>query len=569
MAALDTIGSSPAGRIPLLIAESAREAEALALALASAWALWLPARRLLPRLAAALATLPALFAASYMRFHDVKYDVLGPFPQWWLVTGCRLLIAALALAVASGLARAAAAAPKLARAATLALLLGAPPVSAYLARPGLAGNPALLLLTIDTLRADHLGCYGNPLVLTPVLDRLSRQGRLFERAFCQIPITTPSHASILTGLYPPAHAVRGQAYSMSPLVPTVTEALSARGLATAAFIGAFPLDSKFGLHRGFQVYDDEFQGGAGLRELSLVRFALLFGPTPEIERTAGQVNERVASWLRIHGSETYFLWVHYFDPHGPYTPAEPWRTLYEDRLAEALPAERATDEAARRALADVLPHEATDDLRAARLAYAAEVAATDGAAGLLLAHVERGRNGRDDVTTVVLADHGESLTEHGAYFRHGEDLYEPSLQIPMLVASPTVAPALVSELAETIDVAPILAGAAGVPWPRSERHAAIFAESTSAAVHYTPRKVLCVRTAGAKLIQGAADDRRELYDLDSDPDERDDLALRRPDLSGALEPLLDAYRAGATGERPPAAIDRETIEKLRALGYLR
>lgn len=581
VAAVETLRAKLTPDDSILIAACRHEVVALALSIATAVAVGgallllsraRPLRRLrAPVVVAAAATWPALFALAYMAFHDVKYDVLGPFPSRPLVHACRAAIALGTLLFTLLLASLAARAPRALFAVTIALLLAAPLVASVRNRPGPAAGPAVLLVTIDTLRADHVGAYGKGLPITPHLDRLARSGQVRELAICQIPITTPSHACILTGRYPPGHAVRGQAYSMSRDVPTVSAAMRSAGITTAAFVAAYPLDSKFGLDRGFDVYDDELQGTTAYEQISLWRLAMLLGPIPQVERPAAAVDARVAPWLGRHGRERYFLWTHYFDPHGPYVPVEPFRSFYLDRCRELLPSEPPADEAARAALRDVLPPGASDgDIRTARLAYGAEIAEVDRALGELLARARKARATPGDLTIVVMSDHGESLTEHGAYFRHGEDLYEPSLRIPLVMAGPSIpAASLDTTLTETIDVTPILADALAVPWPQAPPRPAGFAESTSAAVHYTPRKVLGVRTPTRKLVRGASDTSTELFDLVADPGELDDVSRRRPDVVDELGKLLDTYAATAAEEGDPFAADQETIDRLRSLGYLK
>ncbi|MFN7971111.1 MAG: hypothetical protein U0166_01975, partial [Acidobacteriota bacterium] len=213
----------------------------------------------------------------------------------------------------------------------------------------------------------------------------------------------------------------------------------------------------------------------------------------------------------------------------------------------------------------------TRDVRDARLAYQAEIAATDLAFGTLVrrAAIEKPRG----LTTIVLADHGESLTEHDAYFRHGEDLYDPSLRIPLIVAGPgftasTISPAI----AVTTDVAAMIARSASPEGPAADDagsvHFAALSESTSAAVHYTPRKVYAVRTWSHKLIEGADDDSRELYDLLDDPGEAHDLSAGRGDVVAGLDPLVAAYKAGSTTPERAVDMDPETRAKLCALGYI-
>ncbi len=184
-------------------------------------------------------------------------------------------------------------------------------VSSCQARPRLAQN--LVLVTIDTLSADRVGCYGYGKARTPVLDGLAAEGIRFDRAFSPVPLTLPSHASLLTGTYPMFHGVRDNSgFVVAAEQTTLAELLSARGFQTAAFVGGFVLDSKFGLDQGFQLYDDDMGPDSGRQ-----------GDPAYVQRRGDEVVERALEWLARRPAGPFFLWVHLYDPHEPYTPPEP------------------------------------------------------------------------------------------------------------------------------------------------------------------------------------------------------------------------------------------------------
>ena len=185
---------------------------------------------------------------------------------------------------------------------------------------------SVLLITIDTLRADHVGAYGYVAARTPALDGLAREGVRFERAYAAAPITLTSHASLLTGRYPPGHGARHNGIAVDAAVPTLAAAFKTAGFATAAFVSAFPLDRRFGLARGFDVYDDRLPRDPGGRPLN--------------ERPGSATSALAATWLQAHRDERFFLWVHFFDPHAPYgdpgaAPARPVLARYDDDIETA------------------------------------------------------------------------------------------------------------------------------------------------------------------------------------------------------------------------------------------
>jgi choline-sulfatase len=388
-------------------------------------------------------------------------------------------------------------------------------------------RPNVLLVTIDTLRADRLGCYGYRSGDTPVLDALAARGVRFPIAVAHAPLTAPSHASILTGLLPLGHGVRDNGTFVLPPSPTtVAEVFRGAGYRTAAFVSGFPLDHRFGFARGFETYDDRLLRGGDTRRASYV------------ERSATATTNEAVAWVRATPAP-WFAWVHYFDPHSPYEPPP--------------------DLAARFAASP----------------YDGEVASVDRELGRLLAAAEAG-----PARTLVLvtSDHGESLGEHGEA-THGVFVYDSTLRVPWIMAGPRIprgrAPSVV---ARGIDVAPTLLDYAGLRAPgamqgRSLRPAAdgremedapAYAESLFCQLNLGWAPLHAWRTARWKLIDAP---RPELYDLATDPAEA-------RDVSSARREEADTLRSGlrrALETHPPEAStvpSDEARERLRALGYV-
>jgi arylsulfatase A-like enzyme/Tfp pilus assembly protein PilF len=388
---------------------------------------------------------------------------------------------------------------------------------------------SVLLITIDTLRADAVGAYGDAAASTPWIDRLARDGVRFDQAHAHNVVTLPSHANILSGRLPLDHGVRDNAGFRFPRdEDTLATLLKARGYRTAAFPSAFPLAARFGLQRGFDVYDDAFLRGDESSEVAAPE-----RPGPETVAAA-------QAWLRAQGEAPTFLWVHLYEPHFPYEPPPPWAARY------------------------------------AQEPYKGEVGAADEALRPLLEPLlEKARAGR---TLVVLtADHGESLGEHGEK-THGIFTYEGPLRVPLIVYAPRLfRPAVVTEVVGHADVVPTILEALAVPVPaglpgRSLR--AVAAGTTPAPPLYfealsgnTTRRwaplhgILRGRTKYIDLPIP------ELYDLASDPGETANLAAARPEERERMRAILQRFRAADPG--PSAAVESaQTRERLRALGYL-
>jgi arylsulfatase A-like enzyme/Flp pilus assembly protein TadD len=384
-----------------------------------------------------------------------------------------------------------------------------------------AARPDLVLVTIDTLRADALGFAGNRDVETPRLDRLAAGGLVFRDAHAHNVVTLPSHANILTGLYPFQHGIRDNSgFKLDPAIPTLATEMAAAGYATGAFVGAYPLDRRYGLGDGFAVYDDDYPLGAEGATFTIA------------ERRGDAVVAAALAWWKTQAGRPRFLWVHLYDPHASYAPPEPFASRYRDRP------------------------------------YLGEVAATDAfLAPLLEPHLD----GREPPALVVVtADHGEALGEHGEQ-THGLFAYEATLKVPLVVWGAGVAAGVDDRAARHIDIAPTMLAAAGVPPARRLPGHSLLAPPVAADSYFEAMSTALNR--GWAPLRGLLRERRkyidlplpELYALPTDPHERDNLVERDRPAARDLRAAIPAESAWSPAGRQEAT--SEEVAQLRSLGY--
>lgn len=425
----------------------------------------------------------------------------------------------------------------------------------------------VVVISVDTLRRDHLAPYGAPFE-TAAASRLAREGVLFEHAVSQVPLTLPSHASLFTGLYPPHHAVRDNGgFVLGPEVTTLAERFRKQGYETAAFVSSYIVHSRWGLAQGHESYDDSFDY-SGLESRNLA----------DVERPAAPVVDRAVDWLRAprRGARPFYLWVHLYDPHEPYAPPDEYR-------------------------------------RRAPTAYAGEVMYADAQVGRLLDSLDV-LGLRRNTLIAYLSDHGESLGDHGES-THGIFLYGATLDVPLILAPPIdprhASPTLaltgrrVHGLARLVDVTPTLLDLVGLPVPAGldgasllpmlAHEGAVAAASTPVAsptdpsgaafgepdalagpvsyaetyyprFHYSWSELVAVETDRWKMVRAP---RPELYDLRADPKELRDVSSQYPHVAATLAAHLEAMNLLKAGNEPtPGKIDREALERLQALGYV-
>jgi arylsulfatase A-like enzyme/Tfp pilus assembly protein PilF len=405
-------------------------------------------------------------------------------------------------------------------------------------RPSAALPPQdrdVLLITIDTLRADALGTYGGK-AATPNIDRLAAAGVRFDTAHAHSVVTLPSHASILTGLYPFAHGIRDNAgYRLQPRIATLAGRLHAHGYATGAFVGAFPLDARFGLNAGFDLYDDRYPSSARATELTMP------------ERPAGAVIAAASRWIGEQRGR-WFAWVHLYDPHAPYKPPVPFDRQY-----------------------------ASDP-------YAGEVAAVDHALGPLLEDLARRAR---PVLIILTADHGEALGAHGEA-THGLFAYEETLRVPLIVGSTDAArrstPLVSTVPARHVDIVPTVLDSLALPPDASLPGRSLlramedgdgkpvpsYFEALTASINRGWAPLTGVLLGREKYIRLPIP---ELYELGSDPRETSNLLPGQASRAAALDALLSQTTAGArpgsnTAPAPPQSESAETRRRLASLGYL-
>jgi len=372
-----------------------------------------------------------------------------------------------------------------------------------------AARPSILLVTLDTTRADVIGPEAVG-IETPAFEALAARGRRFRQAYATVPETLPSHASMMTGLYPAGHGVHENARYLSGDRPVLAERLRQAGYRTAAFVSSFTLARRFGLARGFDVYDDEMADGLA-------------------ERSSQVTTDRVLAHLRQDSRQPLFLWVHYYDPHYPYTPPEPFRSRYPKKP------------------------------------YLGEVAAMDEQLGRLVQAFEQ--RVKAPAGIVIVGDHGEGLGDHGES-QHGNLLYQATMHVPLLLAGPGIATGVSDTPVSTRRVFHTILDWAGLEKSNSLRGSEqeiVLAEAMKPFVSYGWQpQVMAVLGRQKAIFAG----RLEVYDVAADPMETRDLAAE-PDLSRPLRAALREYPVPSLGAPPPVnSLGNEELRKLASLGYI-
>ncbi|MGB5159829.1 MAG: sulfatase-like hydrolase/transferase [Thermoanaerobaculia bacterium] len=398
----------------------------------------------------------------------------------------------------------------------------------------------VILITVDTLRADRLGAYGSQRVATPHMDKLAAEGILFSNAASTVPFTLPAHSSIMTGTYPPFHGVRENVgYVLGSSLPTLAEKMAASGRSTAAFVSAFVLDSRWGIGRGFDTYFDEFD----LKESESANLG-------SVQRDGTDTIAAAVRWLDTDPERPLFLWLHLYDPHDPYEPIEPYRSQYPDRP------------------------------------YEGEVAYTDFLIGEFRSALAE-RNLLDTSLLILTGDHGEGLGQHREGF-HGFFVYDSTVHVPLIVRLPDSAMAgrTVDQPVSHVDLLPTILEAAGQSIParvqgrslaplivgsdqKDEPDRAVYSESMYPLLHYGWAPLRSLRKGQYKFIDSP---QPELYDLMADPLEQNNILLDERRTSRELKDQLDLMVEQLKSDEPataePADLDEETLLQLRALGYV-
>ena len=395
----------------------------------------------------------------------------------------------------------------------------------------------ILLVTVDTLRADHLGSYGYAAAQTPALDRLAARGLRFAQAATVAPLTLPAHSSLMTGTFPAYHGVRDNGgFYLGDDQVTLAGTLRAAGYRTGGFVSAFVLDRRWGIGQGFDRYYDDFD---------LAKYRLDVG-LDAVQRPGSEVVSKAIEWLDQDATRPFLAWVHLYEPHAPYDPPESIRVRFPPTMIGA---------------------------------YDAEIATADIQVGRLIDHVAAA--GRLDRTVVVvLGDHGESLGEHDEE-QHGFFVYDATVRIPLIVAAPGVASRVIGDQVRIVDVMPTILELLGVETPkpvqgrsllplaRGERLDLVaLSETWYPRHHYGWSELTAIRDGRYHFI---AAPRRELYDTQTDPGETHNLADVNRNGADIQAQALQAFVARTSATHAPAApraIDPDVEQRLRALGYV-
>lgn len=401
-------------------------------------------------------------------------------------------------------------------------------------------KPNVILITLDTTRADHLPCYGYSNVRTPHLDGLARRAILFENCTATSPLTLPSHCSMMTGLCPTYHGVRVNGNTaLSDQHLTLAELLSQQGYQCGAFIGAFVLDGRWGLNQGFSHYDDKFD----LKKYKQLDLGL-------VQRPGNEVVDSALEWMEGRTKDRFFAWIHLYDPHTPYEPPEPYFSEYNTGLVGL---------------------------------YDGEIAFMDEQIGRVAAWLE-GAGLAKNTLIAIIGDHGEGLGSHGE-LTHGYFIYDYAIQVPFLIVTPLgrFQGMRIRSQVSTVDLYPTLLGMAGVGIPEENQGASLlpvifnpnrnesscaYSESYAPNIQYGWSPLLSLRDTKYKYIDAP---RAELYDLSADPDESANMNDRFPKVAKKMKNALDEIvrKTSLSAPSPQAAnLDRDTVERLAALGYI-
>jgi arylsulfatase A-like enzyme/Tfp pilus assembly protein PilF len=422
---------------------------------------------------------------------------------------------------------------------------------------GASASPNIILITVDTVRADRMGFLGSKLGLTPNLDTLARESVVFTHAYSQVPLTAPSHATILTGTYPQFHQVNDFQVPLAQDLPYASAILRAHGYRTSAFVGAMVLDPHAGFARGFDRGFDTYDAGYHQARTGEDRYH-------STERRGGEVVAHALAWLNQHPRGPFFMWLHLYDAHDPYDPPEPYKSKY------------------------------------ASVPYDGEIAYADSAVGKFLSDL-RTRGLYDGAVIAVMADHGEALGEHGED-THGFFLYDETIHVPLVIKLPGAAPAgkdlpgkRIENRVGLVDVLPTILQAVKIPVPPEVQGESLLsvmmpkpvpAESTGTnlALDAFPDRAAYAETDYPQNTYGWSPlralrtgkylyikaPRQELYDQSADPKAEHDLSSASTAVTSTLAAQLDAFRqrTSSSREAPKSTVDPEAQAKLAALGYV-
>jgi arylsulfatase A-like enzyme len=423
-----------------------------------------------------------------------------------------------------------------------------------------AEDPNIILISVDTLRPDHLGCYGYHRDTSPNVDAFAAESRIYERCFSQAPTTRPSCGTMVTGYYPHELKIFDNADKVSPAVVTVAESLREKGYRTIGVVSNFVLSKGGGFEQGFDYYDDRMD------DLEMNR------GMPE--RIAAKTTDTAIDLLRLHHDHKFFMWIHYQDPHGPYTPRPPYDEVFLDRAVD--PIELPVNETVS-GKGGIPSYQALNGFRdyhyyLAR--YDGEIRYFDEHFGRLIEEI-KALGLYDDALVLFTADHGEGMGEHDYYFAHGEYVYNSLVHVPLIVRLGEEGIGQRSDLARLVDIVPTILAAADVDASESYHGINLLEEDVGDRPIFSemPRRYSVVRN-GLKLIHHAEENEYLLFDITGDPYETHNL-LNHPDYRGLVRPMFAALARFHQEDMLADRVQRNTQmftgdqrEKLRALGYV-
>ncbi len=451
----------------------------------------------------------------------------------------------------------------------------------------------VILITIDTVRADHLGVYGYKKETSPNIDGFARDGVLWENAIVQVPLTRPSHFTILSGRYPSSHGLLDNFSATPENIPLLSDMLGEKGNKTAAFVSAAVLNSSFNTRLGFQMYSDRIENVVFDNSFLLV-FALrkieALGRI-KAENSARETNEKVFTWLKENKENHFFMWVHYFDPHTPYNPAPAFRKMFTDSDYDI---EKYYSYEWEKENYDSVQKKVHIDKKIADYAvalYDAEIRTLDEELGRLFSEL-KGLKLYEDSLIILTADHGESF-EHGYYFDHGDRLYDGLIRVPLIIKFPggkwqgktietqvssiDIAPTILEYLSlnhsEKMDGKSMISQVSNNEIDsQAETNYAFSLTPYQAFFYYKAKELQSVRSNKWKYIYDVRTRETELYDLDSDPEEQNNFASSRPDIlqefNSELTKVTNSMSKGG-GRSKTIEIDSTTKDQLKSLGYIK
>lgn len=437
------------------------------------------------------------------------------------------------------------------------------------------GRPKhIILITIDTLRADYLGCYGQKEVETPYMDRLSRKGALFEQAYSQVPQTTPSHTSIFTSLYPQNNGVLRNCFTLSDSYTTLAEVLKSYGFATGAFVSRPVLKARYGLNQGFDVYAHAWRWDNNLAE-KLYDLWDREDSLPFMD----SVSKTALRWLEHNQGRKAFLWVHWFHPHRPYEPPPPFGTLYTKDYKGPYECTEETLSKIHKEKIALSP----EDIDYFRGMYGGEVTYSDLQVGFLMEKMDK-LNLWEDSLLILTADHGESLYDHEYFFGHSVLVYECTLRVPLIIVMPSKVPQgkrINSSFVRSIDIMPTLLSLAEIPLGEgdgidgrdfsslllgkvADSHGL---QKVMSVTYASGMEKVAIRNGRWKLHLNSGDSKVELYDIEEDPEEKQNLASAMPEKIAELKSQWLELTKQLKRPREQR-LDKESLEILKSLGYI-